>query len=68
MARIAISNMNCGGCAKGVTSTVKEADPSAQIEVDLDRKQIAVTGISSDGSSLIAALQAAGWKAEIVAA
>jgi len=60
--------MSCGGCAKGVTSTVKEADPSAQIEVDLDRKQIAVTGISSDGSPLIAALQAAGWKAEIVAA
>lgn len=68
MARIAISNMNCGGCAKGVTSAVQEAEPSAQVEVDLDRKQLTITGISNDGRSLIAALQAAGWKAQIVAA
>ncbi len=68
MARIAIGNMNCGGCAKGVTATIKEADPAAQVEVDLDSKQIAVTGSSIDEGAFVAALQVAGWKAEVVTA
>lgn len=68
MARITVGNMACGGCAKGVTSTVREADPAAQVEVDLDSRQIAVTGSSIDEGVLIAALQAAGWNAEVATA
>lgn len=68
MVRIAIANMNCGGCAKGVTFTLKEVDPAVSVEVDLGRKQIAVTGNSNDSGSLVAALQGAGWKAAVVTA
>ncbi|MBI0535211.1 copper chaperone [Roseomonas sp. KE2513] len=64
MSRIEIGNMNCAGCAKGVTSVVKATDPAAQVEIHLDSKQIAVTGSSVEGGALIAALQAAGWKAQ----
>ncbi|GAV35109.1 Heavy-metal-associated domain protein [Roseomonas sp. TAS13] len=64
MMRFTIENMNCGGCAKGVTATVKAADPSAEIEVQLDRKEITVSGGRTDSDALRGALQAAGWKAE----
>jgi copper chaperone len=65
MARFAIGNMNCGGCAKGVTSTVTGADPAASVEVQLDSKQITVDGSSISSEALIAALRAAGWKADV---
>ncbi|MFK4046234.1 cation transporter [Roseomonas mucosa] len=29
--RFKVENMHCDGCAKGVTATVKGADPSAEI-------------------------------------
>ena len=68
MVRFVIENMNCGGCAKGVTATVKAADPSAQVEVDLDRKAVTVVGGHLEGAALARTLQAAGWKAEHSAA
>ncbi|MBB5694405.1 heavy-metal-associated domain-containing protein [Muricoccus pecuniae] len=68
MVRFVIENMNCGGCAKGVTATVRAVDPSAQVEVDLDRKAVTVIGGHVEGAALTRALQAAGWKAEHSAA
>lgn len=65
MVLFTIGNMNCGGCAKGVTSTVKDADPTAKVEVRLDNKQITVNGSSIGSEALIAVLRAAGWKAEV---
>jgi copper chaperone len=64
MVRFVIENMNCSGCAKGVTATVKAVDPSAQVEVDLDRKAVTVSGGHVDGAALTRTLQAAGWRAE----
>ena len=64
MVRFVIENMNCGGCAKGVTATVRAVDPLAQVEVDLDRKAVTVIGGRVDGTALTQTLQAAGWKAE----
>jgi copper chaperone len=68
MIRFVVENMNCGGCAKGVTATVKEADPPAQIEIQLDKKEIAVSGGHADRDTLRSALRAAGWKAEAACA
>ena len=42
-----ILNMNCGGCAKGVTATIKEVDPNAQVNIDLDTKLVDVTTTAS---------------------
>jgi copper chaperone len=67
MVRFVVENMHCGGCAKGVAATVKAADPSALIEVQLDRKEVTVSNGLTDNSTLMRALQAAGWKAEVVA-
>lgn len=61
--RFVIENMHCGGCAKGVAATVKQADPSAEVEVHLDAKEIVVKGGRAEGEAIRDALHAAGWKA-----
>jgi len=63
MLRYRIENMTCGGCAKGVTATVKEADPAARIEVALDRREVAVEAPGADAAAIEAALREAGWNA-----
>lgn len=42
-----IPNMNCGGCAKGVTATIKEVDPNADVKIDIETKQVEVTTTAS---------------------
>jgi copper chaperone len=67
MVRFHIANMTCGGCAKGVGATLREADPRAAFDIDLDRREVAVT--SAIGESVLrAALTEAGWQAERVEA
>jgi copper chaperone len=61
--RLIVENMHCEGCAKGVTATVKEADPSAQVDIRIERKEVSVTGGRLGTDALRSALQAAGWKA-----
>lgn len=63
MTRIRIANMTCGGCAKGVTATLRDAVPGADPAVDLKRREVAVAG---DPAALVAALRADGWEAEAV--
>jgi copper chaperone len=67
MVRFHIPNMACGGCAKGVGATLREADPHAAFDIDLDRRQVAVTS-AMDESVLQAALTEAGWQAARVEA
>jgi copper chaperone len=62
MLRYHIANMTCGGCAKGVTATLREADPTAAVEIALDRKEVAVTS-RTEPATLARALQEAGWDA-----
>jgi len=61
MAKISIPNMNCGGCAKGVLATLREAAPDAVATIDLGRREVEVA--SGDVMPLIAALRADGWEA-----
>ena len=61
--RFVIENMHCEGCAKGVTATVKEADPSARVDVRIEGKEISVSGGRLGDDALRSALQAGGWKA-----
>lgn len=67
MHRFRIANMNCGGCAKGVTATLRQADPLAQINITLEPREATVTS-ALDTARLEQALRDAGWRAERVPA
>lgn len=42
MLSLHIPNMNCGGCARGVTATIRSVDAEARVEPDLPALTIAV--------------------------
>lgn len=63
--RYRIANMTCGGCAKGVTATLREADPDAQPAFDLERREVTIA-TAAPAATVQAALAAAGWEAEPV--
>lgn len=62
MVTISIPNMTCGGCAKGVLATLRQAAPALQADVHLERREITLA--SGEAAALIAALRADGWQAE----
>ncbi len=67
MVRFRISNMTCGGCAKGVTAPLREVDPGAELRFDLERREVAVERARADVVRLEKALVDAGWKSERLA-
>lgn len=62
MVQIAIANMTCGGCAKGVAATLREAAPGQEPRFDLERREVSVQG---EAATLLAALRADGWDAKL---
>lgn len=62
MVTISIPDMTCGGCAKGVLATLREAAPGVEAIVDPGARQVRVA--APDAAPLVAALRANGWKAE----
>jgi len=68
MVRFRIPNMTCGGCAKGVTATVREVDPGAEVQIDLDQREVTIGSRTAGAEALDRALRDAGWKSERVAA
>lgn len=64
MLRFRISNMGCGGCAKGVAAALREIDPAAQTTFDLDAREVRIATALNDANRFDAALRAAGWKSE----
>ena len=34
-----IANMTCGGCARGITTAIKELDSNASLDIDLQKIQ-----------------------------
>ncbi|MDJ0390311.1 heavy-metal-associated domain-containing protein [Roseomonas sp. E05] len=64
MPRFKIPNMACGGCAKGVTATLREVDPNAMVQVSLEQREVIVDSKAVDADTLERALRNAGWKSE----
>lgn len=61
-----VENMHCGGCKKAVTAAIKNADPAAEVEVDLETKHVdAETMIAP--ARLVTLLADAGYTARILA-
>ncbi|AOA58775.1 heavy-metal-associated domain-containing protein [Acinetobacter larvae] len=50
-----IENMTCGGCARGVTATIKAVDPAAQVEIDVEKKLVSLQS-QADLEVILAAL------------
>jgi copper chaperone len=67
MIRFRIANMTCGGCVKGVTATLRAADPAAEPSFDLDKREVTLASHGSDLTALEKALAEAGWQAERLA-
>ena len=60
-ATYSVLGMTCQGCAKSVTNAIQAAAPGAEINVDLEAKQITVVGC--DDAGLIAeAIDDAGFE------
>ena len=68
MVRFRIANMSCGGCAKGVTATLKEIDPGVELRFDMPHREVAVERTTANAGAMQAALVSAGWQSERVAA
>jgi len=43
MLELDLPGMTCGGCVRGVTAAVRELDPEAQVEADLERRRARIT-------------------------
>lgn len=37
-----VNNMTCGGCARSVTATIKELDPQANVDINVETKEVNV--------------------------
>ncbi|NKC31137.1 heavy-metal-associated domain-containing protein [Falsiroseomonas selenitidurans] len=67
MHRFRIANMSCGGCAKGVTASLRQADQEAKIDIRLDTREAAVTS-ATDTARLEQVLRDGGWQVERIVA
>lgn len=67
MLRFRISNMGCGGCAKGVAAVLRDVDPAAKATFNLDAREVSVATALNDPDRFAAALHASGWKSERLA-
>lgn len=55
-----IANLSCGHCVRAVTEAVHEADPQAQVDVDLERRQVHVV-TETPRDQLVSVLTEAGY-------
>lgn len=58
-----IVNMTCGGCARGITTAIKELDSNASLDIDLQNRIVEInTTVSQD--QVIATLSERGFTAD----
>ncbi len=62
--KLHIESMMCGGCARGVTASIQQVDPTAKLDIDLNTKMVVVESTVS-AESLIAALAENGFAAQV---
>lgn len=58
-----IANMTCGGCARAITTAIKELDSNASLDIDLQNRIVEInTTVSQD--QVIATLSERGFTAD----
>jgi copper chaperone len=60
MITLNIPNMNCGGCARGVTAAIQQVDASANVDTNLQGRSVTVKSAASE-AQLRQALTRAGF-------
>ena len=63
MLRFRVPDMKYGGCAKGVTRAITSLDPSSEVEIDLDAREVTVVS-SLEEDAVASALERAGYSVE----
>jgi copper chaperone len=58
-----VPDMTCQGCVRAITGAVKDIDAAADVDVDLDSKQVRVTSAAAP-DALAAAMRDAGFTVE----
>jgi copper chaperone len=61
MIRFTVENMSCGGCAASIRRAVASVDPQAEIEIDVPRRAVQVSGAVSE-DAIRAAVAEAGYR------
>lgn len=54
-----VSGMTCGGCATSITKALQSVDASAEVDVDLDKAEVTVSGL--DPAQVEQAVEGAGF-------
>jgi copper chaperone len=65
MLEFKVGDMSCSHCVGAVTKAVKEAEPAASVDIDLDSKRVRIDG-AKDATRLEAAIRDAGYTPERV--
>ncbi len=63
-----VPGMHCGHCKASVTEELQAVVGVEHVDVNLDTKRVTVSGAGLEEASLCAAIEAAGYEAEEVAA
>ena len=64
MLRFHVPDMVCGGCARAISKAIAALDPEARVEADPPSREARVTS-SADAQALLAAMEEAGFSAEL---
>ena len=60
MIEFQVPAISCGHCVRAVNEAVKEVDPQAKVDVDVETKKVSVES-GADRAKLVAALTEAGY-------
>ena len=63
MVELTVNGMRCGPCARAVTEAVRSIDPVANVQIDLDSKQVSIDS-NADLGSIQSAIEDAGYQVE----
>ena len=58
-----VDDMNCGGCARSITTAVQAVDATAQVQVDLARKHVRIQSVAGEEGLFRRAITEAGFSA-----
>lgn len=61
MVAFEVQDMSCGHCVSTITKALKEADPGAQVQIDLARHRVEVTSTQCDALHLREVIAEAGY-------
>lgn len=56
-----VPDMSCGHCVSAITKALKEADPSAQVRIDLATHRVEVEPAQAEADELASAIAEAGY-------